>query len=173
MLEGFHIPFVYIFGNMTSKAKEQSIKTFKYNPGIKVMVSIWDFWAETLGESLIRDMQVAGLQCASEAHNFTVANRVIIVDLWYNVTRELQAFSRVYRHGQTKETYLWRLLSKKSDDDTRAMQERKAVDVNYALRDDGHTPDPFDDETLAIAFDPVKDEEKSKGRKGKSTSPKK
>ena len=40
---------------------------------------------------------IAGLKCGGQALNLTVSNRVILIDLWWNHSVELQAFGRVFR----------------------------------------------------------------------------
>ena len=40
---------------------------------------------------------IAGLKCGGVALNLAIANRVIILDLWWNHSLELQAFGRVFR----------------------------------------------------------------------------
>jgi hypothetical protein len=67
----------------------------------------------------------------------TEANRVITIDLWWNNAREDQAFARVHHIGQTKPTYFVRIVSE-GDKLITAMQDRKAKEVSYAMKEDGH-----------------------------------
>lgn len=79
------------------------------------------------------------MKCGGQALDLPVANRVIIVDLWYNKTVEQQAFKRVHRIGQTKETHLVRILARGSiDERLYILQNAKDAIVNRALQDDGH-----------------------------------
>ncbi len=88
---------------MTPTQKARAIKTFREDPDCKVLV--------------------AGLQCGGVGLNLAFANRVIIVDLWWNTAVESQAFVRVHRLGQRKQTYLVRIAIRKSVD--RRMLDRK------------------------------------------------
>ncbi|KAI0816219.1 SNF2 family N-terminal domain-containing protein [Xylaria sp. FL0064] len=68
MLEAEGIPFLYFFGDMDQTAKQHAIRGFHEKSEIKVLI--------------------ASIKCASVALNLTVANRVIIVDLWWNCHTE-------------------------------------------------------------------------------------
>lgn len=107
------------------------------------------------------------MKCGSQSLNLTVANRVIIVDPWWNKTQEQQAFGRVVRMGQKKTSYLVRILSEGKIDKHMAMlQEQKSEIVDRALQDDGHTPASLTDEQLHALFSPKEQEQKPfKGKK--------
>lgn len=81
-----------------------------------------------------------GLKAGGQALNITEANRVILVDPWWNSTREEQAFARVKRYGQEKEMYLVRILCNTIDNIISRMQIRKGIKIAYALQDDKHKP---------------------------------
>lgn len=69
------------------------------------------------------------------ALNLTCANRVVLVDLWWNLALEMQAFSRVFRIGQTKETHFLRIISQNTiDNRIEALQEEKAKNINIVLK---------------------------------------
>lgn len=61
------------------------------------------------------------MKTGSESLNLTPANRVIIADLWYNSSVEEQAFGRVNRIGQQKETHCVRFIAEGTIDE--AMDE--------------------------------------------------
>lgn len=48
--------------------------------------------------------------------NLTCANRIILVDPWWNHSVELQAFARIFRIGQKKQTHFVTLLAKDTID---------------------------------------------------------
>jgi hypothetical protein len=48
--------------------------------------------------------------------NFPWANRCISLDLWWNHAVEQQAFGRIFRIGQEKDTYMTRIVVKNSVD---------------------------------------------------------
>jgi SNF2 family DNA or RNA helicase len=77
------------------------------------------------------------LRCCSEGLNITEANRVIIVDPWWNRTKEKQAYGRVKRIGQKKSTHCVRILSS-GDQEVVRLQARKSKEIDYAMGDDGH-----------------------------------
>ncbi|KAI1152408.1 SNF2 family N-terminal domain-containing protein [Nemania diffusa] len=115
MLEAEGIHFLYFFGDMTTVAKQNAIRGFHERKDIKVMV--------------------ASFRCGSVALNLTCANRVILVDLWWNYAIEMQAFSRVFRIGQTKETHFLRIIAQNTiDNRLEAVQERKLKNINRALK---------------------------------------
>jgi hypothetical protein len=72
-------------------------------------------------------------KCGSLGLNLTVANRVILMDLWWNPAIENQAIDRVHRIGQAKAVDVHRLFINNSvEDRILALQEKKQVMV-YSL----------------------------------------
>lgn len=64
----------------------------------------------------------------------TCANRVILIDLWWNHSIEMQAFSRVFRIGQTKETYFQRIIVNDSiDERMEELQLKKLDNIGKAM----------------------------------------
>ncbi|KAI9679232.1 MAG: hypothetical protein M1817_005251 [Caeruleum heppii] len=105
-------------GAMTLQARQKAVMRFTDVPEIKIMV--------------------AGLKCCGEGLNLMAANRVISIDLWWNYAVDQQAFGRVLRYGQTKETHFLRIVVDDTvDERLLEMQERKMKMVNAALMDDG------------------------------------
>jgi SNF2 family DNA or RNA helicase len=96
VLQDNKITFLYLFGDMSADMKSKCIKDFGNCPEIKVLI--------------------CSMRCGGQALNLTMANRVIIVDVWYNHCVEQQAFGRVFRIGQTKETYFLRIMVTNSVD---------------------------------------------------------
>lgn len=81
------------------------------------------------------------------------ANRVISVDLYWNHSVEQQAFGRVLRLGQEKETYFVRLVTDDTiDERILAMQERKMKGIEAALQDDGRVTKSLSLEEVAELF---------------------
>lgn len=84
-----------------------------------------------------------------------MANRVIIVDLWWNKTAEKQAVGRVARMGQKKETYSVRIVTKHGmDGRVIEVQKGKERTVARMLQDDGHVRTEVDDKRLKQIFEP-------------------
>ncbi|PNP59013.1 hypothetical protein THARTR1_01261 [Trichoderma harzianum] len=121
MLNTLGIGFVYYWGGLPNGQKTKALAAIKENEDVKVMV--------------------ATLKSGGQCLNLTVANRVIIIDPWWNKTAEQQAFGRVTRMGQLKATHLVTLKTE-DETDTRIhnLKLKKAADVDYTLQDDGHTP---------------------------------
>lgn len=77
--------------------------------------------------------------------NITCANRIIIIDPWWNVRSELQAAGRTSRIGQTKKCHVVRIFtSATTDARVAALQKSKSEEVDHALQDDGHVPQELD-----------------------------
>jgi len=57
------------------------------------------------------------LKAGGQGLNLNMANRVIIADMWWNSAVEQQAFCRVFRIGQQKETYFIRVMVENSIDE--------------------------------------------------------
>lgn len=53
---------------------------------------------------------LASLKAGGLGLNLTMASRVLLLDPWWNSAVEQQAFARVFRIGQVKETHLVRLV---------------------------------------------------------------
>ncbi|KAI1735364.1 SNF2 family N-terminal domain-containing protein [Xylaria scruposa] len=114
MLEAEGIEFLYFFGDMTPVAKQNAVRGFREKKNIKVMI--------------------ASFRCCSTSLNFTCANRVILVDLWWNIAIEMQAFARVFRISQNKETYLLRIIANNTiDNRMEALQKKKVKNISKVL----------------------------------------
>ncbi|KAM0521908.1 hypothetical protein ACHAPE_002472 [Trichoderma viride] len=129
MLRTLQIGFVYYMGGLTSIQKRRALDAIKTNDDIKVMV--------------------ATLKSGGQSLNLTAANRVIIIDPWWNKTAEQQAFGRVVRIGQEKSTHLVNIKTEGPvDHRIYTLQEKKAKDVDRTLQDNGHTSRPVSEVEL-------------------------
>jgi SNF2 family DNA or RNA helicase len=142
---------------MTLDQRHASVKKFHTNPEIKIMI--------------------AGLKCGGQALNLTCANRVISMDLWWNRmfssqaalglcpvyhdanmdhpdSIEQQAFGRVYRIGQHKETFVSRFVAKNTiDQRLLSMQADKIKTIDRAMQDtDASIMEPLSTTDLASLF---------------------
>ncbi|KAJ2998056.1 hypothetical protein NUW58_g444 [Xylaria curta] len=115
MLNRIKIPFVYYLGGQTTlKNRDTSLQNFRSNAKIKVMIST--------------------MATGNLGLNLTVANRMIIMNPWWNYAAEAQAFGRIKRHGQTKETFVVRLFAKGTiDERILKMQDRKKLEIAGAM----------------------------------------
>jgi SNF2 family DNA or RNA helicase len=66
-------------GSMGDTARKLALDAFQRKSSIKILIM--------------------GLRCGGQALNITHANRVIIVDPWWNKSVEMQAFGRVFRYA--------------------------------------------------------------------------
>ncbi|RDW69265.1 hypothetical protein BP6252_08285 [Coleophoma cylindrospora] len=81
--------FLYYSGDASDQHRTKVIDEFYNNPRIKLLI--------------------AGLKCGGQGLNLIAANRCISLDLWWNHAVEQQAFGRIFRIGQQKETYFTRV----------------------------------------------------------------
>ncbi|KAK4213956.1 P-loop containing nucleoside triphosphate hydrolase protein [Rhypophila decipiens] len=116
-----NIQFVHFWGDISIPKKGEVIKKFFEDPNVKVMI--------------------ASLKCGGQALNITCANRVIIIDPWWNAAMEKQAFGRVARIGQQKETYLAKFVADETIEvDMVNLQEKKIDDIAKTLQESAPAP---------------------------------
>ncbi|TVY39756.1 putative ATP-dependent helicase, partial [Lachnellula occidentalis] len=106
--------FLYLSGDCSLEHRTKATKMFRDDPDIKILVS--------------------GLKCGGVGLNFPWANRCISLDLWWNHAVEQQAFGRIFRIGQSKETHMTRIVVKNSVDmRLLTMQMHKLQDLEKAI----------------------------------------
>ncbi|MCJ1311340.1 hypothetical protein MMC25_005011 [Agyrium rufum] len=133
-------------GKMSHATRSSTIERFRSNKDLKIMI--------------------ASLKSGGVGLNLTCANRVVNVDLWWNSSVEQQAFCRVFRIGQEKQTYITRFVVKNTvDDKLLKMQEHKSERIGAAMGDDGSREDKFTLKDLMRLFGPVKEEDMENGRR--------
>ncbi|KAG9498634.1 hypothetical protein J7337_009444 [Fusarium musae] len=116
VLESLGINFLYYNRMANQKQKARALDEFTNNTDIKILVS--------------------SMKCGGQSLNLQMANRVIILDEWWNKAAEEQAFKRVYRTGQLKQTHLVRIMAKDSIDERIIMlQDAKEEVIRAALQD--------------------------------------
>ncbi|KAF5610438.1 DNA repair RAD5 [Fusarium subglutinans] len=116
VLESLGIQFLYYNRMANQKQKNRALGEFTDNPDVKILVS--------------------SMKCGGQSLNLQMANRIIIVDEWWNKAVEEQAFKRVYRTGQLKETHLVRIIAKDTIDERIIMlQDAKEEVIRAALQD--------------------------------------
>ncbi|KAH0542757.1 hypothetical protein FGG08_002896 [Glutinoglossum americanum] len=104
-------------GGMSHESRTRSLAEFEY--------------------TIEKTVLIASLKCGGVGLNLTMASRVICVDLWWNECIEQQAFCRVIRLGQKKETHIRRItVADTIDQGLLAMQARKKVQISAVLGDD-------------------------------------
>ncbi|KAJ3297138.1 hypothetical protein HK104_000794 [Borealophlyctis nickersoniae] len=101
-------------GSMDGKAREASLHRFRTEPDTKVIL--------------------ISFKCGSLGLNLTVANRVIMMDVWWNPALEEQAIDRVHRIGQTRDVEVVRLTVEDTvEDRILQLQEKKRELIDGAL----------------------------------------
>lgn len=124
-----HTPFD---GTMSFDARDKAVKCFSSDPKCFVML--------------------CGLKAGGVGLNLTAANKVIIIDLWWNQFVETQAFCRVYRIGQDRDIEMVRFVVKDSvDEDIISMQERKNEEIDRAI-DSKYRPGRLTANELLLLF---------------------
>ncbi|KAI9004916.1 SNF2 family N-terminal domain-containing protein [Phycomyces nitens] len=89
-LEQNNFKFVRYDGGMTVRKRAEVLEKFTEDPKITVLL--------------------ISTKCGSLGLNLTVANRVILMDIWWNPALENQAIDRVHRIGQTKNVEVHRIF---------------------------------------------------------------
>lgn len=93
---------------MDIKARAEAVRQFFDNPDIKVLL--------------------VSTKCGSLGLNLTIANRVIILDVWWNPALENQAIDRVHRIGQEKNVEVHRIfINDTVEDRILELQNKKQV----------------------------------------------
>lgn len=111
---GFH--YRRLDGTMTVAARERAITEFESKDDVMVLL--------------------VSLKAAALGLNLTVANHVVLMDLWWNPTTEEQAIDRAHRIGQTRTVHVTRItIPGTVEDRILALQEKKRQLVSSALSD--------------------------------------
>ncbi|KAE9984365.1 hypothetical protein EG328_008851 [Venturia inaequalis] len=104
-------------GGKSHEARDMAIQEFSENPDMRIML--------------------ASLRCGGVGLNLTMAQKVIVVDPWWNSSVEQQAFCRVFRIGQDQETSMTRFVVEKTvDENMIRMQERKQKEIDSVMDND-------------------------------------
>ncbi|KAF2482961.1 SNF2 family N-terminal domain-containing protein [Neohortaea acidophila] len=112
LAEGFE--YCTYAGNMTLEARDKAIEEF--------------------GKSSTKNVLLASLRSGGLGLNLTMASRVLNVDSWFNRSLEQQAFCRVFRIGQTKETTFTRLYVKGTvDARMHEIKKNKDIEIDDCL----------------------------------------
>jgi SNF2 family DNA or RNA helicase len=81
-----------------------------------------------------KQIMLASLKSGGLGLNLVMAARVLTIDPWWNSCTESQAFCRVFRIGQTKETQLCRTIVRNTiDEKMEAIKQRKDREINSLM----------------------------------------
>ncbi|THY10671.1 hypothetical protein D6D02_06237 [Aureobasidium pullulans] len=128
--------YTTLHGSMSKKVRDEHIENFKSDPKTKILI--------------------ATLKTGGQGLNLTCARYVLNVDPYWNFAGEIQAFSRVFRIGQEKETEFVNLtLSGTVDDHMNAIKQRKKLEIDQVNA--GHKRMTM--EELLKTFEPTEDSE--------------
>ncbi|KAK1543853.1 SNF2 family domain-containing protein [Colletotrichum paranaense] len=117
MLEAEGIDFAYLSGSQTTEQRNRAVDEFQNGHKIKVLI--------------------VSLRAGGQCLNLTRANRVILIELWWNHAVEQQAFARVFRIGQIKETHFVRfIVDTPIEQRMLQLQADKILSIDAALQDD-------------------------------------
>ncbi|KAH8554892.1 SNF2 family N-terminal domain-containing protein [Umbelopsis sp. PMI_123] len=106
--------YVRYDGSLTVKAKNNAVQALRDDPETTIMLT--------------------SMKCGSLGLNLTAANRVILLDIWWNPALENQAIDRVHRIGQTKDVDVHRILIKDTiEDKIVELQKKKQAIADSAL----------------------------------------
>ncbi|KAK8219371.1 hypothetical protein M8818_001106 [Zalaria obscura] len=108
--------YVRYTGSMSQESRSKAIEEFAAKPSKNILL--------------------ASLKCGGLGLNLTMANRVICIDPWWNQAIEQQAFCRVFRIGQEKETSMTRLVVRNTVDDyMMRVKDDKQVEIDEVMSD--------------------------------------
>ncbi|KAK6223047.1 snf2 family domain-containing protein [Colletotrichum tabaci] len=117
MLESEGICFAYLSGKQNTEQRNKAVDEFQNGDKVKVLI--------------------VSLRAGGQCLNLTRGNRVILMELWWNHGVEQQAFARVFRIGQIKETHFVRfIVNTPIEERMLQMQVHKILDIDAVLQDD-------------------------------------
>ncbi|KAF9894723.1 hypothetical protein FE257_006613 [Aspergillus nanangensis] len=103
-----------LHGKMSVGAREKSMNTFRTSGDVRVMI--------------------ASLKAGGTGLDMTMANKCILVDLWWNEGIQQQAFCRLFRIGQEKAVEVIKLIAKETIDDyMRRLQTEKSEEITNTM----------------------------------------
>ena len=114
LCQGEGWPFTLYHGGIPMQQRQENIRKFENNPSVKVLIS--------------------SLKAGGIGLNLTMAQKVIVVDPWWNSSVEQQAFCRVFRIGQEQETSMTRFVVENTVDQNMIdMQMRKQEEIDQVM----------------------------------------
>ncbi|CAO3660491.1 unnamed protein product [Rhizopus microsporus] len=109
--------FLRYDGSMDVRHRSNTVNKFFDDPEIKILI--------------------VSTKCGSLGLNLTCANRVILLDLWWNPAIENQAIDRVHRIGQTKPVDVHRIFVKDTVEDRILALQQKKQDIADGVLGEG------------------------------------
>ncbi|WEW57749.1 hypothetical protein PRK78_003216 [Emydomyces testavorans] len=125
-------------GRVPPSERHKDIEEFRTDPTIRVLIS--------------------SLRAGGTGLDLTMADKCILVDLWWNEAIEQQAFCRLFRIGQKKDVEIVRITVKNSiDDRIQLIQNKKTTSIDKTMGPDALSARDTLDNILEI-FGVVEDE---------------
>ncbi|KAJ5091919.1 hypothetical protein NUU61_006789 [Penicillium alfredii] len=107
-------PYTMLSGKMPLASRNNSIRNFREQKDLKVMI--------------------ASLKTGGTGLDFSVANKCILLDLWWNEAIEEQAYCRLVRIGQKREVEYVKLIIKGAIDEYMLkLQKEKTAKINTVM----------------------------------------
>ncbi|KAF2069855.1 hypothetical protein CYY_008820, partial [Polysphondylium violaceum] len=107
-------------GRISTPLKEKALRFFNREDGPRTML--------------------ISLKCGGVGLNLTRANRVFMVDPWWNVAAEEQAIDRVHRIGQNRPVFVKRYIMHNSIEQKILMLQESKSQMSNALLSDDYDP---------------------------------
>ncbi|SMR58591.1 unnamed protein product [Zymoseptoria tritici ST99CH_1E4] len=142
-------------GGMSLDAREKSIREFSRNDGEKGDEEDDDQDDEPEPKRIL----IASLKAGGLGLNIVAASRVIMLDPWWNDAVEQQAFCRVFRIGQVKETQLTRFCVKNTIDAAMFQVKERKIDEIEKVMESAKDQKTLTEEDLMKMFGPVGEDE--------------
>jgi hypothetical protein len=104
-------------GKISFASREERVRQFRYDENLHVLIS--------------------SLRTGGVGLDLSMANKCILVDLWWNEAIQDQAFCRLYRIGQGREVEYVKLIMKGTIDEVLlSIQRNKAKNIRTVLDED-------------------------------------
>lgn len=111
------IPYCYLDGSTSMKARQEQVTKFQEDESIKAFL--------------------ISLKAGGVGLNLTVADYVYIVDPWWNPAAEQQAIDRAHRIGQKRKVFAYKMICKDSvEEKILQLQERKKMLADDLIQED-------------------------------------
>lgn len=113
-----HVAYVRLDGSMAAAARRKAITSFREDPKVQVFL--------------------ISLKAGGLGLNLTAANKVVLLDPWWNPAQEDQAVDRIHRLGQKRNVEIIRMLVRGSvEERIMELQSKKREMMNAALQSSG------------------------------------
>lgn len=120
------IQFARLDGSHTAKQREASLQTFASSPSINVLL--------------------LGGKAGGTGLNIVAANRMVMLEVEWNPSNDAQVMGRIYRKGQTKEVFIYRLVAAGSVEEKVMQRQMIKRELGDKVMDGKHKPEQVEEE---------------------------